>query len=507
MDVLPPQPPQAEPAGQWPKPTPLPSRLPSVPEFSPRLLPTDIRAWVVDIAERMQCPLDFVGIAAMVGLGAVIGRRIGIRPETKTTWTETGNLWGCIVGYPGVMKSPAITEALAPIRKLEAEADAKNQEVLEQYRKDLARFNLQMDAARAQARKKVQKQEIAIADMEIEDLREPQAPAERRLLVTDGTVEKLGTICMDNPMGILVHRDELLTLLQDLDRSEKAAARGFLLTGWNGQDGYTFDRIKRGTIRVPSVNLSLIGTTQPNRLGDYLKDSLRKHDDGMVQRLQLLTFPDQSPEWRHCDRYPDAEARSRAFECFEDLATLNPFELGAERDPFDDGDGVPFLRFTPHGAAQFLEWRSYLEERLRGEDLPSYFVSHLAKYRGLVPRLALITHLASGGHGPVTQEACVNGIAWAEYLEEHAKRAYALMNRDRFDVATLILQKISAGDLADGFTERDIYRPQWSGLTDREAIKSALRLLEEYDWVRSERQMGAGRPTVIWKVNPLASLA
>jgi len=76
----------------------------------------------------MQCPLDFVGIAAMFALGSVIGRRVGIRPETKGNWTETGNLWGCIVGKPGVMKSPAIAEALAPIRKLEADARAKNEE-------------------------------------------------------------------------------------------------------------------------------------------------------------------------------------------------------------------------------------------------------------------------------------------------------------------------------------------------------------------------------------------
>src|SRR5262245_1112321 len=122
MNIVPVPTLQLRPAGQWPAPSPLPSTLPDVPPFSPLLLPTGLRDWVVDIAERMQCPLDFAAIPAMVAMGSIIGRRIGIRPEAKTDWTEVGNLWGCIVGRPGAMKSPVVSEALAPLRKLEQQA-------------------------------------------------------------------------------------------------------------------------------------------------------------------------------------------------------------------------------------------------------------------------------------------------------------------------------------------------------------------------------------------------
>lgn len=485
--------PQPEPAGQWPEPLPLPSGLPEVPALNPALIPNELRSWVVDIAERMQCPLDFAAIPAMVALGSLVGRRLGIRPEANTPWTETPNLWGCIVGEPGVLKSPAIREVLAPIRRFEASAMIANEEAQASFRKAEALHKLQLETARTLAKKQVQKQDIAIADMTLEEIDEPQPPIKKRFLVTDATVEKLGEICRDNPLGILVHRDELLTMLQDLDRPDKSLARGFFLSGWNGQEGYTFDRIMRGTIAVPSVNLSLIGTTQPNRLGDYLRESLRKQDDGMVQRIQMLTFPDLPKEWRSNDRSPDEDARSRAFGCFEWLSRLNPAEIGAERDPFDDDTGIPFLRFDPEGIDLFLEWRYSLEERLRGETLPPHFVAHLSKYRGLIPRLALIIHLAGGGLGPVSRDACLDAIGWAEYLEGHAQRAYALMSQARTGTAELIQQKIAYGDLKDGFTERDVYRPQWSGLTDREAISSALRLLAEHDWIRPERQATTGR--------------
>lgn len=502
MTVLAYSKPQPQLAEVWPVPAPLPSTLPDVPTFDASLLPSELRPWVLDIAERMQCPLDFAAIPAMVAAGSLIGRRVGIRPESKTDWTEVGNLWGCIIGRPGAMKSPVISEVLGPIRRMEAKAAIENEEALSKFRKAETAHKIKFDAARARAKRQFESGEISLEEFTLDEIEEPKAPIERRYVATDATVEKLGIICKDNPAGILLYRDELLTMFQELDREEKAAARGFMLTGWSGRDGYTFDRIARGTVRVPAVNLSVIGSAQPHRIGTYLRESLRTHDDGMVQRLQLLTWPDYDAAWLSTDRYPDADAKAAAFACYERLATLTPAMVGAERDTFDDGDGVPFLRFAPDAVEQFVEWRSYLEERVRGDELSPYLAAHLSKYRGLVPRLALIFHLASGGIGPVTKRSCVEAIGWAEYLEAHACRAYASMTLVNTDVAQAILKKVRNGDLPNGFTERDVYRPRWSGLRDREAISTALRLLSEYDWLRGEKADTGGRPSLVWWINP-----
>jgi putative DNA primase/helicase len=52
-----------------------------VPAFNPDLLPDALRPWVVDIGERMQCPLDFPAVAAMVAIAGVVGRQVAIRPK------------------------------------------------------------------------------------------------------------------------------------------------------------------------------------------------------------------------------------------------------------------------------------------------------------------------------------------------------------------------------------------------------------------------------------------
>jgi hypothetical protein len=208
---------------------------------------------------------------------------------------------------------------------------------------------------------------------------------ERRYLTNDATVEKLGEICRANPFGLMVHRDELLTLFADLDQPDKAPARGFFLTGWSGQESYTFDRISRGTVHIPAVNFSLFGTTQPHRLAGYLRESLRCHDDGMVQRLQLLAWPDISGQFVEVDRYPDSAAREAAFACYDELARLNIHEVEAQRDEFGGDDAVPFLRFAPDAQEVFSRWRAGQERLVRSGELPPALSAHLAKYRGLIP--------------------------------------------------------------------------------------------------------------------------
>jgi hypothetical protein len=99
----------------WPEPKPLPSGLPAVEPFDLRLLPKRLRPWVQDIAGRMQCPPDFVAVPTIVGLGSVIGRQLGIRPKRKDDWLVVPNLWGGVVGRPGLLKTPALQEAIRPL--------------------------------------------------------------------------------------------------------------------------------------------------------------------------------------------------------------------------------------------------------------------------------------------------------------------------------------------------------------------------------------------------------
>jgi hypothetical protein len=490
------------PANSLPEPKPLPDGLLPVEPFDLEFLPGSIGPWVADIADRMQCPLDFIGIPATIALGSVIGRKIGIRPQRFTDWIEVPNLWGCIVGRPGTMKSPAMQQALAPLHHLEAEARNENEAAAHSYAVELEAYKLRKEDSAKKARNAL-KGGTDIGGLL--DIAAPDEPKTKRYVANDATYESLGVILADNPYGVLAFRDELISLLKTLDREEFAAARGFFLSAWNGTGGYTFDRIVRGVTHIEAACLSLLGSTQPGRISEYIRRAISGAggDDGLIQRFSLLVWPDECPDWKDVDRYPNSEAREGAWNTFSRLSALNPDDVGAERDTFE---AIPFLRFDDAAHGLFAEWRSALERRLRSTELGSALESHVAKYRKLVPSLALISHLADGGSGPITEMPLLRAVAYAEYLETHARRAYAAGGQVPLAAAKAILTRLRKSDIPMPFTARDIHRRGWSGLTDIEQVQLGLDLLADLDWLLCERIATGGRPRFLYRLNPRANV-
>ena len=390
----------------WREPKAIPEGLLPVAPFAPEFLPARLAPWANDVAERMQCPLDFVAVPALVAAGAVIGRRIGIRPQAETDWTEVPNLWGCVVGRPGTLKSPAAQEALKPLHRLEAEARKANEAALRDYDALLAVNKIEREVQSNRIRDALKKGLDANGFVAVS---EPEPPKSKRYVTNDTTYEALGAILAENPNGVLAFRDELVSLLKTLDREEHAGARGFFLAAWNGTQGYSFDRIIRGRTHIEAACVSLLGSTQPGRLAEFMRGAVQggAGDDGLVQRFGLLVWPDHSMEWRDIDRAPLSEPRRIAFETFGYLDTLDPLMVGASQDDYDE---LPFVRFDPTAQGLFREWRCDLESRLRSGEMSAALESHLAKYRKLVPALSLISHLSDGHSGPVGEASLLRAL-------------------------------------------------------------------------------------------------
>jgi putative DNA primase/helicase len=499
-------PPASDPDG-WTEPQPLPDGLLPVKAFDFVLLPDTLTPWARDICERVQCAPDYVAVAIMAGLGSIIGRKLGIRPQAFTDWTVTPNQWALVVGRPGVLKSPALEAALSPIKRLAAVATEGHKADMEQHRIAERVAKLAAEEGEKSARKLLGKTPGADVS-HLLGTEEPEAPALRRYIAVDSNAASLGELHRQNHNGVLVHRDEMVSLLRSLDREDQADARGFYLTGWNGDSSYTFDRIVRGlNLHIPAVCLSLLGGTQPGRLAGYIAHAVKggAGDDGLIQRFGLLVWPDTGGEWHNVDRWPDSTAKKEAHRVFEYLDKLEPATVGALQDTDHDGEpeGIPYLRFDDAALGLFLEWRTDLETRLRGGDLHPALESHLAKYRKLVPALALTLHLASDDTGPVSERATLQALAWAEYLETHARRAYGSVSMPEVATAKAILSRIRKGDLKRDFSSREVWRPGWAMLTDSEQVGDALRLLVDYDWLTATtRTDTGGRPATIYTVNP-----
>ncbi len=504
--------PAEAPADEWPEPQPLPGELPPVDAFDPALLPDAMRAWVMDIAERVSCPPDYVGVPAMLALACAIGRKIAIRPQRKANWTVIPNLWGLVIGRPGMMKSPAMSQATALLKRLAARAQDEYDRALADWKREQKLRDLQDEAGEKKARAMLGKDPSAKVDHLFDGGATDPEPALRRYTTANATPEALAELLRQNPQGLMLERDEIMGLLRDLDRDSKADHRAFLLEAWAGDGSFTVDRIGRGfNLHIPAMCLSVIGTTQPSRMQSYMSDALHggAGDDGLVQRFSMAIWPDATGEWRNVDRWPDGDAKKAAWAVFDRLDKLKPSDVQAEQDTDHEGnpDGIPYLRLADDALALFVEWRTDLEARLRSGELHPAMESHLAKYRKLVPALALIGHLADNGTGPITEAAMLRALGWAVYLESHARRIYGGALAPEVDAARAILRRIKRGDLPrDGFGSRDVWRPGWAGLTDRDLVAAALAYLVDMDWLRADQVRTEGRPATVYAFNPRGKL-
>jgi hypothetical protein len=467
---------------KWTEPERLPDDLLPVPAFDTRLLPEALEEWIGDISERMQCPPEFPSVAALVAAASIIGNRVRICPKRADAWRVVPNLWGAVVGRPGMLKSPALNEAFTPMK-------ARERLAREEYDRGIQDFNFEREFAEAQKTNLRSQMKKAKNAGDKEALRKEYVaadipmPVERRYIVNDPTVEKLGELLNQNPRGLLLFRDELVGWLKSLEREGREQDRTFYLETWDGTGDYVYDRIGRGTLRINNMTLSILGGIQPGPLMQYLHSALQggAGDDGLIQRFQLLVYPDAPTTWRNIDRAPEGKATSRAHRCFSELDKLAMANVPT----------VKTLHFSPEAQDLFDNWRSSLEAALLGDRFNHDAMrAHMSKYRSLMPSLALVFHLISvvDGTAPsdaISLEAAQRSVDWCSLLEKHARRVYALVLNSKVSLARRILQHVQLGDLKPEFASRDVYRNQWAGLVKPADVAEALRVLEDFGWLRS----------------------
>jgi hypothetical protein len=211
-----------------------------------------------------------------------------------------------------------------------------------------------------------------------------------------------------------------------------------------------------------------------------------------MQRFQLLVYPDATGEWRYVDRPANHRAIDRVSSAYSQIVKM-------------DCECPLILKFHPDAQALFKEWLGQLEGRIRGDDIPSVLQAHLAKYRSLMPSLALLFSLVDGNLDAVGLHHAQLAADWCVYLEAHAARIYSSRISPETMAAITLSSKLAAGWMgSEGrFALREVYRNCWTGLGTPEEVRAALPLLEGAGWIRREdNDPGPGRPAENFAINP-----
>lgn len=474
----------------WPEPEPLGTLLHPVEKMTPDMLPEKLRPWTVNQAKLLQVPLDFIGALMVLSVGAATMRGAKVRPQRNTRWVEYPNLWGGVVADPATMKSAALQTAIQPIREIQARfrreyARAQEEHFLkrERYEVDLAKWksDVKKDAS-------AKRPEIV-----------PENPPPARTLVTnDATVEALHQLLADNPSGVSVISDELATVFMNMSKIGRETERKFYLEAWRGDASYTMHRQTRPSVHVENAAVAIIGNIQPGPLRKHLTEQTSdegEFNDGFTERFSILVWPDTTtPKW--IDEKPDTKAEAKVKELFEMLVKLNP------DSPLD-------LHFDDAAQVEFIAW--YEEHMRRATDpaMSSHIRSHLSKYKKLVPALALLFSIADDEVTAIGVKHLRMALQWAQYLESHMRRIYSLVE-SRSKKAARTLARHLQTTLPQTFSVRELYKAGWQGLSDKDVVRGALAVLEDYGWVRKMKTQASaegGRPSETYTLNPKVTMS
>jgi hypothetical protein len=495
----------------WLEPQEISPELLPVKKLEPESLPTPLRDWLVDIAHRMQVPLDFPTGACIVVMSSIIGTRISICPKKKDPWQVVPNLWGGLIQKPSQLKSPPVKEVLLPMKYLETEAFKKFEEDNFQYEKEFRVFEMKIKVCEEKmksALKKNKSTDFSSAQNELDELESnpPKEPILRRYQTQDTTIEKLQDMLSENPQGIFIFRDELNGFLMKMKKDGHDEDEDFHIEGWAGDGSYTLDRIGRGTVRSELICESIFGTIQPTRIIPHIRQTKSDtKNSGFIQRFQIMLYPD-SDNWEYIDKSPNNAAARRAFNCFKEIANMDFRNL---KGCITEDNKIPYMRFSEEAQELFISWLHELQEKLSNPDDSPVLREHFGKYRSLMPSLALQFHLidiADGmSSGPVSLSAAQMAAEWCEYLESHSRRIYGMAEDITARAAGSLAKKILAGKLDDSFKAWEVRRKGWELLTEKDVVKGALIELVEAGWLReihSKPKKSGGRPSVQYQINP-----
>jgi hypothetical protein len=207
--------PSADPVDLWAK-------------FDPPTLPRGILPAVIEqfaFEQGMDMGADMAGIAvsALAVCAAAIPDNIKLQVKRHNkSWLESARIWVSLVGSPSSKKSPILSAAVSPLRKIDAE-------MARQYAERKSRYD------------KLDKDEKA----------KTEAPKQTRLLLQDTTIEAAQDILKDSPNGVLCFQDELSGWFGSMDKYSNARGaakdRAFWLEAFNGAP-YSVHRVGRGSV-------------------------------------------------------------------------------------------------------------------------------------------------------------------------------------------------------------------------------------------------------------------
>ncbi|MEO5706983.1 MAG: DUF3987 domain-containing protein [Alteraurantiacibacter sp.] len=447
------------------------------PEMPTELLPEVSAKFAKQSAYVMGVDPAGLAMAALAVCSASITDAIAVQvKQYDPGWRESARLWVGLVGSPSMKKSPILSAALRPLKRV--------------------------DAGLARA---YQDQRAALEALPAKERKEVERPRQERRILSDTTVEAAQEILRDSPRGLLSAQDELSGWFGAMDKyapgKASMADRSFWLQAYNGGT-YSYNRIGRGSGYIPNCSVSLLGGIQPEPLRAIANDS---HDDGLVQRILPVIL---RPGGIGHD-VPLGDAVTDYERLIEQLEVLQPEMSGGVLS--GNGEGYPRPLLFDARARSVREEREALHlDLMRSlEGVSPKLSAHVGKYDGIFARLCVVWHCVEnvGGLHVPREISLATTERVSKFMDRFVKPSAVAfyagvlgLSAGHDDLMALASFIVAKG--VDEVKARDV---QGSSQSFRHVTAEQVRLLceqlEAFGWL-GRAEPGPKSATTRWLVNP-----
>ncbi len=426
------------------------------------------------------------------------------RVRASRSWSEPMTLWTCVVAASGDRKTPGLNVTVRALDVIEknnsAAISAKrlNHETKVQNAKEAAKKWRQQRQAALAADPPQEPPPMPI------DAIDPGNFIEPRLYATDPTIERLATLLLARPRGMLLIRDELAGLFANMRRYSGGSDRPFWLEAWNG-GRHVVERVS-GSITVKQLLVGVVGSFQP----DKLARAFAGDEDGMYGRF-LYAWP-SAPDYRPLTN----EASEVEPELQNALTALI-------RLPTEDVEGAFVTRtiwLSDDAIAKFEEFRQMVDKKKRALDghERQWFVkgeTTVLRLAGTLAYMAWAIALgapSSSGIDRITRSLEPKTIdeqymtaairLWHEFFWPHACAALRQIGlSDRHKNARRVLRWIKVNGKRE-VSREEVRREALGQKLDAEQTQQLLDSLAKAGWVKKDTTKTAGRAIHRWQINP-----
>ncbi len=419
------------------------------PSFPLEIFPKAIRDIIEALEEYENYNVDFTSASFLTVFAAAMGNTWSVR--FMTGWVSRPIIYMVLVGSPSCGKTPPLQQAVAPLLKLDGEYDMIYCKEMETYRR--------WERMSAKQREKHSLPE------------EMKMPQRKCHVVVDSTVEALIGALRDNPRGVLIYKDEIDSLLSNFNRYN-SSDEGYFLSLFSGTPFKYSRKSNNEHIFLANPYCSIIGTTQPGRLGEQFGG--KRMMNGFSSRF-LKVYPeiDKMPSWNDT-AMPDS--------VLEEWERIIRKVVTATPSTDQEGKATSIeLLFSQEAKLRVIQWKDEVNNKAYAETDSDAVRALCGKLETYLVRFCLVIQIMH----------CICGESGMDEIEPRTAELAIRLTEYFRNMESRIAPEIETGILDNRFTE--LLGNLRDSFTTAEAVREALQLgISESSVKRFLRDGGRG---------------